>query len=79
MTRPHRSEAATSPPETPPAGEVSRLTFRLDELAAAFGVCRRSIERARSAGRFPRPDLHIGKMPLWKPETVRAWVEGGGR
>jgi hypothetical protein len=42
------------------------------------GVSRRTIERERSAGRFPLPDLHIGKAPLWRPETIRRWVEGGG-
>lgn len=55
-----------------------RLTFRLDELAAALGLSRRTIERERSAGRFPRPDLTVGKMPLWRPETIREWIEGGG-
>ena len=56
-----------------------RMTYRLEDLAATLGVSRRAIERERSAGRFPRPDLTIGRMPLWRPETIRAWVEGGGR
>jgi predicted DNA-binding transcriptional regulator AlpA len=56
-----------------------RLTYRLDELSEALGVSRRTIERERSAGRFPRPDLTMGKMPLWRAETIRAWVEGGGQ
>ncbi len=55
-----------------------RLTYRLDELAEALGVSRRTIERERSAGRFPPPDLKIGKAPLWKPETIRAWIDSGG-
>jgi hypothetical protein len=58
---------------------VDRITFRLDELAESLGVSRRIIERERAAGRWPRPDLHIGKMSLWKPETIRRWIEGGGR
>lgn len=58
---------------------AERLAFRLDELAQALGISRRSIERERAAGRFPKPDLHIGRMPLWRPETIRRWVEGGGR
>jgi predicted DNA-binding transcriptional regulator AlpA len=56
-----------------------RLTFRLDELASALGVSRRTIERERSAGRFPKPDLCIGKAPLWKPQTIRDWIDKGGR
>ena len=64
------------PHESLPA---DRLTLRLDDLTVVLGVSRRTLERERSAGRFPRPDLTIGKMPLWRRETIRAWVERGGR
>ena len=57
LTEPDRPEAA-------PASTAGRMALRLDELAASLGVSRRTIERERSAGRFPRPDLHIGKAPL---------------
>jgi predicted DNA-binding transcriptional regulator AlpA len=40
-------------------------------------ISRRMFERLRAAGKFPRPDIHIGKMPRWKPETVRRWIERG--
>jgi predicted DNA-binding transcriptional regulator AlpA len=65
-----------TPPEAGPA--VERLALRLDEVAAALGVSRRAVERVRAAGRFPRPDRTLGRMPLWRVETVRAWLEGGG-
>ena len=58
---------------------TERLTWRLSEVASTLGISRRALERERSAGRFPRPDLVVGKMPLWKPQTIRRWVEGGGR
>jgi predicted DNA-binding transcriptional regulator AlpA len=61
---------------------VERLTYRIDELADSLGMSRRAIERERSAGRFPTPDLHIGKAPLWRPETIRDWLDsrkGGSR
>ena len=58
---------------------VEPLALRLDELADAVGVSRRALERERAAGRLPKPDLHIGKMPLWRVETIRAWLERGGR
>jgi predicted DNA-binding transcriptional regulator AlpA len=61
-------------PPTDPAPS-SRLTLRLGELANALGVSRRAIERERSAGRFPKPDLTVGRMPLWRPETIRAWID----
>jgi predicted DNA-binding transcriptional regulator AlpA len=54
---------------------VERLTCRIDELADSLGMSRRAIERERSAGRFPTPDLHIGKAPLWRPETIRDWLD----
>ncbi len=48
----------------------ARLAYRLDEIAELLGVSRRSIERERSAGRFPKPDRKVGKMPLWTPATL---------
>jgi predicted DNA-binding transcriptional regulator AlpA len=62
----------------PDAAVVGRLTLRLDELAKALGVSRRAIERERAAGRFPKPDMTMGRMPLWRPETIHQWIEGGG-
>jgi predicted DNA-binding transcriptional regulator AlpA len=59
---------------------IEPVVYRLNDLSRALGVSRRTIERLRSAGRFPRPDAHIGKAPVWQPETIRRWVaEGGGR
>jgi hypothetical protein len=63
-------------PENKP--RVEPLAYRLDELADALGVSRRVLERERSAGRLPLPDLHIGKMPLWRVESIRGWLERGG-
>jgi predicted DNA-binding transcriptional regulator AlpA len=79
-----RHAKPAAPDDTLPDGVVhisaplDRLAIRLDELAAALGVSRRTIERERSARRFPPPDLHIGKAPLWKPETIRRWIDQGG-
>ena len=74
------SRKPSPPPEAPTSAVApeARLTLRLAELAHALGISRRTLERERSAGRFPAPDLAIGKAPLWKPETIRAWIEGGG-
>jgi predicted DNA-binding transcriptional regulator AlpA len=51
----------------------------VEGLAKILSVSRRTIERQRSAGNFPRPDLYIGKMPRWQPETVRRWIAAGGK
>lgn len=72
MTRPF-------PSETPGGPRGPRLAYRLDELAAAFGVSRRTVERARARGAFPEPDARLGRVPLWKPSTVAGWLEKGGR
>lgn len=74
------SPASRPQPEARPQPylAVGRFALRLDELAVSLGISRRTLERERSAGRFPKPDLHIGKAPLWMPETLRRWLAEGG-
>jgi hypothetical protein len=63
------------PKSAPPAVPLdARLTLRIADLADALGVSRRALERERTAGRMPQPDLHVGKMPLWRTETIREWL-----
>ena len=79
MTRHDRTDPtpnATTPAADPLAG---RLALRLDEVAAALGVSRSAVERERRAGRFPKPDRLVGRMPLWSFATIRDWIEGGQR
>ncbi len=57
---------------------IEPLVYRFDELADALRISRRALERERAAGRFPRPDAIVGRMPLWKPETIRQWLDRGG-
>lgn len=73
-------DTTTIKSENPQRGRVpvERLTIRMDELAAALGVSRRVLERERSAGRLLKPDLKIGKIPLWRVDSVRAWLANGG-
>jgi len=54
--------------------EPERLAFGVGDIAHALGVCRRTLERERSAGRFPAPDRTIGSRPVWSRETVRDWL-----
>ena len=72
---PEPTPTDSQPPANPAIPD--RLAYRLDELAEALGVSRRTIERERSAGRFPKPDRTIGKMPVWSPSTIRDWLERG--
>jgi predicted DNA-binding transcriptional regulator AlpA len=73
-----RSMARASNAAPPPAPTAERYTLRLKEVAKALGIGQRTLERERSAGRFPPPDLRIGKVPLWRPATINAWIEKGG-
>jgi predicted DNA-binding transcriptional regulator AlpA len=58
---------------------IQPITLRLDQVARSLGIARRTLERERSAGRFPKEDLTIGRMPLWRPATIERWVDSGGR
>jgi predicted DNA-binding transcriptional regulator AlpA len=80
MSRHSTPPLEDTPPEAPEFWETpsGRLALRLAEVAESLGISRRTLERERSAGRFPPPDLHIGKAPLWKPETIRDWLDKGG-
>jgi excisionase family DNA binding protein len=53
--------------------------FSQDDLVHLLNAGRRTIERMRAAGKLPKPDLYVGRMPRWRRETVRDWIEGGGR
>jgi predicted DNA-binding transcriptional regulator AlpA len=56
---------------------VERMALRIDEVADSIGMSRRAVERERSAGRFPPADLHVGKAPLWRIETIRNYLSSG--
>lgn len=64
-------EKETMPAQAAPALEP---LLSVVEIAKLINCHRRTIERERSAGRFPKPDLHIGNRPRWRPETIRVWI-----
>jgi predicted DNA-binding transcriptional regulator AlpA len=57
---------------------IERL-LSISDLACVLQCSRRVVERLRASGRLPRPDLRIGRMPRWKPESIAAWIERGGK
>jgi predicted DNA-binding transcriptional regulator AlpA len=63
------------PAEPKPLEEL----LSVNDLARLFKGSRRTIERMRASGKLPPPDLRVGKLPRWKPETIREWIERGGR
>ena len=80
--RPAAKPGRTLPPGIVPAHVRSEGAMEpllgIDDLAVYLNCSRRLVERMRSAGKVPPPDLHVGRMPRWKPATIRAWIERGG-
>jgi excisionase family DNA binding protein len=70
-------------PDTPPASRIaapsSGRLWGIDDIAAYLAVSRRGVERLISAGRLPAPCVRVGRLPRWRPETIREWAETGGR
>ncbi|MGO9598366.1 MAG: helix-turn-helix transcriptional regulator [Isosphaeraceae bacterium] len=73
--QPEEPRPAVKPGRTLTAG-MERL-LSIDDLAAVLNCSRRLVERMRSAGKVPSPDLRVGRMPRWRPETIRQWIEEG--
>jgi hypothetical protein len=49
-----------------------------DDIEQAFHVTRRWIELERAAGRFPEPDVMLGRLPRWYAQTIRDWLSAKG-
>ena len=61
------------------AADIEPL-LRMADLARVLSCSRRVVERMRTAGRLPAPDLYVGnRSPRWMPTTIRDWVERGGQ
>lgn len=69
--------ANASHPDSSPLPIPTLLS--LSDVARVLNVNRRAVERLRSAGRLPRPDLTVGRHLRWRPETITNWVKRGGR
>jgi hypothetical protein len=64
-------DSQTAPPLEPLLG--------IDDLAATLNCSRRLVERMRSAGRLPCPDLRLGRLPRWRVRTIRDWIDEQAR
>ncbi len=72
-----RPQAGSPRGRTLPASIEPML--HIDDLAELLSCSSRLVERMRSAGKIPKPDIHVGKCPRWKPATIRAWIDRGGK
>jgi predicted DNA-binding transcriptional regulator AlpA len=52
------------------------IAVSMRELPALTSLSARTIDRLRSAGRFPAPDKRVGRRCLWLTTTIHAWLEG---
>jgi hypothetical protein len=80
-----------TPTTTPEAGALERPEsprpptlaieplMSINDLAECLKCSRRGVERLRASGRVPKPDIIVGRMPRWRPGTIRRWIERGGR
>jgi prophage regulatory protein len=69
--------------ENPGAGETLEaaprplpLLLRAEDAAALCGTALRTWRTWGRMGKIPRP-LHIGRLPFWRHEELKAWVEAG--
>jgi predicted DNA-binding transcriptional regulator AlpA len=60
------------------ATSIEPLVTKAD-LERILQIDSRTIDRMRATGKLPKPDLFLSRMPRWKAETIRAWIEAGGR
>jgi len=76
----HHSHS-TIPPKSA-ASQIEPL-LSMDDLRRILGVSRSKLERLRAAGKIPPPDVDLRTVskpiPRWRPETIRRWIERGGR
>jgi hypothetical protein len=56
----------------------SAIAFRKGQAAKLLGISPRLVERLLAAGKFPRPDCHLGRCPVWTRATLERYVVGGG-
>ena len=47
------------------------------DVTTALGTSDRNLRRLIQAGKFPKPDLRLGRMLKWKVTTIEAFLEGG--
>lgn len=74
MAKPARRDPASIPGIV--TADAIEPLLTLDGVARILSVSRSSIERMKSAGNLPRPDLRIGRMPRWRPATINRWIDG---
>jgi excisionase family DNA binding protein len=45
------------------------------DVASYLRVSVRKVERMRSAGAMPSPDFFLGRLPRYRPDSIREWLD----
>jgi predicted DNA-binding transcriptional regulator AlpA len=56
------------------AAALPRILYRKSEVAKACGISTRTLDRLRSSGQFPRPDVSTGGLRLWRRDTIERYI-----
>lgn len=76
-----RPSAPAKPGRGSEPADAIEPALTIDDVCAARNEGRRTGERERSAGLWPKPDFFVGtgsrKSPRWRPETIRRWLNEG--
>jgi len=76
MIRSLKLKPSTARVETPALAPLLDIAG----LERLLGCDERTIARMRSSGRFPKPDLVVGRrLPRWKASTLTEWIDRGGK
>lgn len=51
------------------------LLLTYQDIAQRSGLALATVVQYRKRGTLPPPDLRLDNKPLWKAETVQAWLE----
>lgn len=49
--------------------------LRVSNLMAILGVSHSTLYGGLKSGRYPKPDGHDGKIPYWRTDTIKAFLE----
>lgn len=72
-TRSKKPKPAT--PERSTLPESTEVLLDREEVAAALRISTRRFLTLRAVGKYPAPDIMIGRLPRWTQTTHNRWVE----
>lgn len=77
-TPPKKTRSNHTKPCAPPAGilDIPDAMLRKCHVLALCQVSDNTLHRRIKDGDFPSPDVHSGRNPLWRVQTIKDWLAG---